>query len=208
MVLLREMNLRQERLGGMMSMKSDVASIAVEQADAVDRWSRGLLDSLAHVLQQLADVVSTLTDAQYVASPVGVFTSSIGGHVRHCLDHVAAIVAGAERGFLDYDQRERGTDVEHNRDAALREIVRLLDGLKGIQPHMFGWPIDLTLMPASDGPCVDVQSSVGRELAFVQSHTIHHNAIIAATCKTLGVVVPEKFGFAPSTIAYLEHGSL
>jgi hypothetical protein len=45
---------------------------------------------------------------------------------------------------------------------------------------------------------------VGRELAFVLSHTVHHNALIAIMAQTLGVPVPARFGYAPSTIAYLE----
>ena len=43
---------------------------------------------LIALLQQLADVVDRLDDGQYVQKPVGVVPSSVGGHVRHCLDHV------------------------------------------------------------------------------------------------------------------------
>jgi hypothetical protein len=45
---------------------------------------------------------------------------------------------------------------------------------------------------------------VGRELAFVLSHTVHHNALIAVMALTLGVSIPDRFGYAPSTIAHLE----
>jgi len=51
---------------------------------------------------------------------------------------------------------------------------------------------------------VEVETTVGRELAFVLSHTVHHNALIAVMAKTLGVPVPERFGYAPSTIVHLE----
>jgi hypothetical protein len=52
---------------------------------------------------------------------------------------------------------------------------------------------------------VHVETTVGREFAFVLSHTVHHNALIAVIAKLLGVQVPERFGYAPSTLAYLEH---
>ena len=32
----------------------------------------------------------------------------IGQHLRHSLDHVNAILDGAESGVIDYDHRERG----------------------------------------------------------------------------------------------------
>jgi uncharacterized damage-inducible protein DinB len=51
---------------------------------------------------------------------------------------------------------------------------------------------------------MEVETTVGRELAFVLSHTVHHNALIAVMARTLGVPVPDLFGYAPSTIAHLE----
>ncbi len=53
-------------------------------------------------------------------------------------------------------------------------------------------------------PSIAVPTSLGRELAFVMSHTIHHNALIGVIAKLLGIDVPERFGYAPSTLAYLE----
>jgi hypothetical protein len=57
---------------------------------------------------------------------------------------------------------------------------------------------------SSAGPPVEVETTLGRELAFVLSHTVHHNALIDVIAKTLGVLVPDRFGYAPSTIAHLE----
>jgi uncharacterized damage-inducible protein DinB len=53
-------------------------------------------------------------------------------------------------------------------------------------------------------PSVEVETTVGRELVFVLSHTVHHNALIAVMARTLGVSVPDRFGYAPSTLAHLE----
>jgi len=55
---------------------------------------------------------------------------------------------------------------------------------------------------AIDGPVVEAVSSVARELAFVVSHTIHHNAQIALLAHRLGSSrLPRRFGVAPSTPA-------
>jgi uncharacterized damage-inducible protein DinB len=49
---------------------------------------------------------------------------------------------------------------------------------------------------------LDAPSSVARELAFVISHTIHHNAQIALLAHRLGSRrLPPGFGVAPSTPA-------
>ena len=47
---------------------------------------------LIRLLEQLADVIGRLTESQYAQKPVGVVESSVGGHVRHCLDHVRALI--------------------------------------------------------------------------------------------------------------------
>ena len=45
-------------------------------------------------------------------------------------------------------------------------------------------------------------SSIGRELAFVASHTVHHFALLAAHCQQHGIPTPADFGKAPATVAH------
>jgi hypothetical protein len=47
-----------------------------------------------------------------------------------------------------------------------------------------------------------LDSSVGRELQVLSSHTIHHFALIAFTLRVLGIEVDRNFGMAPSTLRY------
>jgi len=156
------------------------------------------------VLRQLADVIRAMTDGQYRTKPVGVVSSNVGGHVRHCLDHVDALLAGVERGELDYDRRKRGTKVETSRTAALDAIGRQEQELRAFPSRSEKRPLRLLAMVSTELPPVEVETTVGRELAFVLSHTVHHNALIAVMARTLGVPIPERFGYAPSTIAHLE----
>ena len=44
-----------------------------------------------------------------------------------------------------------------------------------------------------------MRSTLRRELAFVISHTVHHQALIAMLLAVAGLQVPESFGLAPST---------
>jgi uncharacterized damage-inducible protein DinB len=159
---------------------------------------------LLTVLRQLGDLIEALSDSQYTANPVGIVTSSVGGHVRHCLDHIEAVLAGIKTGRVNYDQRQRGTDVETRRQAALDAICRQTHCLQTCPLPPEDAPLCLTALLSSALPPVDMQTTVGRELAFVLSHTIHHNALVAVMARTLGMSVPDCFGSAPSTIAHRE----
>lgn len=159
---------------------------------------------LVQLLEELAALLSRLDDAVYARSPVGVMPGSVGAHVRHCLDHVAALVACVESGRLDYDDRRRGTPVETSVDAAREAIGSLIERVSALPVDAPARPVRLAVMMTCDGPTVEVASSVGREFAYVLSHTIHHNAIIGAMVKTLGGVTPERFGYAPATLRQMD----
>ena len=159
---------------------------------------------LVAVLDQLAALLRDMSDGQYVTKPVGGVASSLGEQVRHCLDHVDAVLRGIECGAVDYDRRERGTPVETCRAAAQEALRRLRHQLSALPPHAAGWPLRLAVGRGGDAPSDEVQTSVGRELAFVLSHTIHHNALIGVMAGALGVSVPPFFGYAPSTLEHLQ----
>ncbi|MHB1157664.1 MAG: DinB family protein [Phycisphaerales bacterium] len=154
------------------------------------------------LLEELAGVLRSLSDEQYTHQFGEVFDSSIGGHVRHVLDHVAAWLDATASGELNYDQRRRGTDVETNRQIAVNLCDRLIarltqsaaDGERTLTLHM---------MLIADAPPITTTTTVAREAAFVVSHTVHHNAIISVMARMRGGRTPAKFGYAPSTLAYL-----
>lgn len=159
---------------------------------------------LIDVLTQLADLLTVASDEQYVAKPVGVVDSSLAGHARHCLDHVDSYLAGVVKGEMTYDDRRRGTDIETNRQAALRAIQRQIFDLRDATEWRLDQPIQLRVSMSADGNPIVVETSLGRELAFVMSHTIHHNALVGVIAKIAGIAVPERFGYAPSTLAHAE----
>jgi hypothetical protein len=45
-------------------------------------------------------------------------------------------------------------------------------------------------------------STLGRELEFLRSHTVHHYALIALIFRAHEASVPSSFGVAPSTLRY------
>ncbi len=160
--------------------------------------------TLVASLDQLAEVIRAASDDQYVRSPVGVIPGSLGGHVRHCLDHVAALCAGVPTCRIDYDRRERGTPVETSRASALHAVEALRDRIAAMDASTLTREVRVTTMLAEDGTHLESASSLGREVVFVLSHTVHHGALMLAICRKLDVAVPERFGFAPSTLAHFD----
>ncbi|MGH9328927.1 MAG: hypothetical protein ACRD09_00665, partial [Vicinamibacterales bacterium] len=59
--------------------------------------------------------------------------------------------------------------------------------------------VHLQLDPS--GSDVAIESTVKRELAFLLSHTVHHNAIIALLLEQAGIAAPHRFGVAASSPA-------
>ena len=160
---------------------------------------------LVEVLDQIVRVIRDLGDETYTVQPSGPFEANIAGHVRHSLDHVQALLNGIEGSTVRYDARRRGTDVETNRSAALAAIEGISQTLNTLEPQRWDQPLEVHVMLTGDagGGESKVASTLGRELAFVLSHTIHHNAMIGAMAKALGADVPQWFGYAPSTIAHI-----
>lgn len=168
---------------------------------------RGEIEALSgpvtSLLRELLDVLGKITPEQYQARcGEQFFDGAVGGHVRHCLDHVRALVDGIAAGAVDYDHRERGTNVESDPIAAHSETSRLIEELEGLGGTPCDRPLKIELMPTRNGRSARVNSTLGRELAFVLSHTIHHNAIVKSMAYALGVSFPRSFGYAPSTLAH------
>ena len=156
------------------------------------------MSALRGQLESLRGVVASLPGGAYRASPSRV-SGTVGAHVRHCLDHVRALVSQIDSGELTYDSRLRGTGVETEPGVAVEEIDRLCAELQQLERAPLDAPVRLQSMIERDGAAVKTTSTLGREVAFVIQHTIHHLAIVAVLLEQLGVRVPSDFGLAPST---------
>lgn len=154
---------------------------------------------LMALLGQLSELLERMDDRRYRTETAAGVSGSVGGHVRHCLDHVASLVAGCSASRMSYDARLRGTSVETRREAALAEIGRLSQLLGAIPEDSLNRPLDLAASLDSGGAEIVAASSVGRELAFVVSHTVHHFAVIALLLRDTGIALPPRFGYAPTT---------
>jgi uncharacterized damage-inducible protein DinB len=155
--------------------------------------------TLVRLLDELRYTIEGLPDETYVDTPVGRRSGSIGAHVRHSLDHVMAFLEGTTAGVLSYDRRLRGTSIETSREAALERIATLTAALLDLDPLLLQRPLRLDVQLDAAGTLCSVISTAGRELAYVISHTIHHNATMGVLLTGSGTHLPDRFGVAAAT---------
>ncbi|MBX3390875.1 MAG: DinB family protein [Phycisphaeraceae bacterium] len=185
---------------GMIGLTRDNRSSAASPAS---HFAGPLAGPVVELLRELAGVVAALTAEQYTRrADDAFFKGTIGGHVRHCLDHIRALVRGVSGDVVEYDRRLRGTEIETDPIAAREEIRGLRREIDDVASLSLDLPLTVRLLPTKDGAPVDLRSTLGRELAFVLSHTIHHNATIKGMAVDLGVSLPGSFGYAPATLAH------
>lgn len=103
---------------------------------------------------------------------------------------------------MSFDERRRETPVETVRWAAINAINAIRQRINALPSIDNDAGLLLKTLPSVPGSVITVKTTVGREVVFVLSHTTHHNAIICAMAKILGVETSKRFGVAPSTIVY------
>lgn len=161
------------------------------------------LDNI-HYLAQALDLLEALNDESYCKPYPPFFSSGIGGHLRHNLDHYRSFLDGLGTWKIDYDSRERDTRVEIDRASAAQHVRDLIDQLRNVSEADTEIPV-LVKMDSDaedEAPVTWRRSTIGRELQFLVSHSVHHYALIAVLARLHGVDPGEEFGVAPSTVRY------
>ena len=138
-----------------------------------------------------------------IYAPNGLGWPGIGPHIRHCLDFYEALLGGWSAGRVDYDRRARDPELE----ADPRAAVAAFDSVAARLTALPSDALDRGLRVAADAtdeqaPRRWTRSSLGRELRFLLSHTIHHYALVALLLRQRDIEPGSDFGVAPSTLAH------
>ncbi|NOX76574.1 MAG: hypothetical protein GXP17_08190 [Gammaproteobacteria bacterium] len=159
-----------------------------------------------NILRQGNDLLHDMDDSIYRRCSDTVFKSSIGSHVRHNLDHYTSFFAGLESGKINYENRQRNSSIETNRNAAMALIAETCNRLENVnnpaKEQKELEKLQLWVTSGSNGEGMWAATSMSRELEFLMSHTIHHYAIVSIMCRLEGLAVEKDFGVAPSTLRY------
>jgi len=152
-------------------------------------------------LHQARELVATLPDTLYV-NRLPAFSGSVGQHLRHALEHYECFLAGWRSGTVDYDGRARDARVENEKAYAAERIAGCVAQLESVPADADCRPLDVEMDCGPHDGRNATRSTLGRELQFLISHTIHHYALIASQLRAQGHEPGAGFGVAPSTLKY------
>jgi hypothetical protein len=160
-------------------------------------------------LRQGIEMIEMLEDPIYTGTPDRVRIGGIGSQFRHCIDFYTCLLRGVDDGTIDYNCRERDSRVETDRAHAIDCMKRISEKLQTISLETASRKVSVRRDPVEirDGGPEAYESTLGRELQFLLSHTVHHYALIVALLELQHVDLDagfSSFGVAPSTLRYWE----
>lgn len=156
-----------------------------------------------YLLKRSIDIIKAITDSQYVLADQPLFKSSIGAHTRHVLDHYQALINGLPLGHVDYDVRARQASIELNRHAAIDKLNQAIACIEQLDDYEMPLLVSMDVSSQDTVKNPSQRSTLGRELTFLHSHHIHHEALIAFILRVLDLpAVIDTIGLAPSTIKH------
>lgn len=171
-----------------------------------DSHLNSLINSNISNLKAACQMLNSLTHGEFSQICRPYFDSSVGKHLRHILDHYLCFQRDVQKGTINYDRRQRDGQLETDRNHAytvMEHVSAFLETLK--QSHSAEHPLNVVMCYDLASPQSKVTlSSLGRELQFLQGHSVHHYALMAAMLRFLGKSVDPHFGMAPSTIVHEE----
>jgi uncharacterized damage-inducible protein DinB len=162
-----------------------------------------LIDLNREYLRQGQRLILAVSDEVYTSTDQRLYTSCIGDHMRHVIEHYQRFLIGSQEGRVDYDARQRDSRISSDSNFAGSVIEQVIDGLNELPAEDTVLTIRMAVSSDGQRDVPQTQSSLNRELQYLQAHTIHHYALIALILKTEGMDPPRDFGFAPSTLQHV-----
>jgi uncharacterized damage-inducible protein DinB len=153
-------------------------------------------------LHQAMELLDGLSAEKFRHREKYCFNSTIGGHLRHNIDHYRSFLEGFAAGQVNYDHRERDARLEEDPQEAVQAIREILDGLQKIDDAALDTAVKIRMDSGGEVENCWSSSTIRRELQFLLSHSIHHYALIATICQLQGIHPQASFGVAPSTLRY------
>lgn len=165
-----------------------------------------LVEQNATLMDQAVDVLARMSDAVYQRRCTLLGGQRIGPQIRHVIEFYECLLNGVDHRRVNYDARRRDPVLESDRCAAITKLWSIRDRLgsdERLREDRALWVVPEGGTP-SDGYAL---SSLGRELEAVESHTVHHFALIAMLLLAAGIQVPENFGVSRATLRYRAQAS-
>lgn len=165
-----------------------------------------IINGSIEVIEQGEQFLQTVSTDSYkkVLSPY--FSSSSGEHMRHILDHFISLMNGYKTSLVDYDLRNRKSNIESDHEQALSQLTEFKQWVLSLDTNILKDALTIkTEVSVSDTQPALLESTLARELIFVTSHAVHHFSIISIAMQLQDLSIDESFGIAPATATYLRN---
>ena len=156
-------------------------------------------DNIA-LLNETIELINTLSKDSYTQKLLLIQADTPGAHVRHIIEHYELFLEGLLSGEINYDARKRNLLLSSEPQEAIAKIMQIVSQLNGITRDDLGRLINVKMDTGK--VCDQARTSVARELQFLWSHHVHHNAIIRMILESSGLSCHKDFGVAASTAKY------
>jgi hypothetical protein len=155
-----------------------------------------LLSSIHQSLEELKDLLTQMSDADYVLPCHELSEANIGEHTRHIIEMFQCLLSQYDGGIVNYDHRQRNKQIQTETQFAITQIEAIQNAIAKDNKN-------LSLQQHIDGKEILIESNYFRELLYNLEHCIHHQALIKVAILMQGKLqLNENFGVARSTIEY------
>lgn len=163
------------------------------------------LQGVEHLTQQMIQILQRIDQKAYQQAVDIYDGSTIGKHFRHVFDFYQCLIKGLTQGKIDYSDRTRNLHIEREPQTAANHFSNVLCQMNDLKMEA---PIEVLSDFSDDDQSerVSYTSTIGRELAFIHDHAVHHLAIIKMGIKVINpdFELAQNFGIAPSTIKFTQ----
>ena len=165
-----------------------------------DRTCFGRIDHLNSTIKtQLLHAIAVMKEIDDLTFRKDISGSSVGAQFRHVLDFVDRLLQGVKVGRIDFANRQRDARVEKDRAFAISQFEIAIDRVSELSNASRSMMVSVR---SETDPGNWFVSSVGREVDYVTSHSVHHFALIAQKLSSCGINCSDSFGVAQSTLDY------
>ena len=161
-----------------------------------------LRNALINSLLQISDILEVTQNLPHDKATNFYIGTNAGKHVRHVLDHVLTFIPSIETGVLDYNLRNRDSDIETNWQAANAQLLEILQTLETLDMNNKALEV-ISEIDICSTENDTFTSNVPREVLYLINHTMHHAAYIKLLAKNCGVDLPDNIGIAPATATHI-----
>ena len=152
------------------------------------------------ILNQLIDLIKTMSKDEYSSQLKVLNKSTIGQHVRHIIEFYIEFEKGYDLGTIAYDNRTRNLEFEVNQELVITELQNIIKRLTN-----YNLEKDLLLKSnygLAHSDAVKSKTSSRREIVYILDHAVHHLAIIKIAIQVdySHIQLNTNLGIAPSTL--------